>query len=515
MKPTVTMREALNDPQLLGNALQGDSFLVWRILLIAAMGEALTDAERVIFKKFTGREREPLQRVSELAIVGGRRGGKSRALATFAAYVGGLCDWRDVLVPGEVGVLLVLAQSQHIAKQILNYTEADFDASPILSQLVTNRTADAIELKHNIRIEVRPASMKKLRGPSYVAVLLDEISFFFTEKTLANPDTEIIAACSPGLLTTHGMMVMASSPYARKGVLWTTYQKHFGPNGAASVLVAHGTTRDFNPTIPQAEIDRLVEKDPIRNRAEYLAEFRSDLQTFVSSEIVEACIAHGIHERAPERGVTYWGFCDPSGGSSDSFTMCVGHMPYAQETIVVDCLREARPPFSPEAVVKEYSDLFKSYGISTIFGDRYAGIWPTEVFAKQGIRYEQNAAPKSDLYIGLLPLINSCRIELLDNRRCIAQLCNLERRTARGGRDSIDHPQGHGQHDDLINAVAGLVGISIHKYGSYDLNSGWLDDDDDNDTIMRARRLREARAHSHWDTEFDQNGNPMVSYASQ
>jgi len=117
MKPTVTMRDALSDPELLGNALQGDSFLVWRILLIAAMGEELTDSERVIFKKFTAREREPLQRVSELAIVGGRRGGKSRALATFAAYVGGLCDWRDVLVPGETGVLLVLAQSQHIANR--------------------------------------------------------------------------------------------------------------------------------------------------------------------------------------------------------------------------------------------------------------------------------------------------------------------------------------------------------------------------------------------------------------
>jgi hypothetical protein len=77
-------------------------------------------------------------------------------------------------------------------------------------------------------------------------------------------------------------------------------------------------------------------------------------------------------------------------------------MPYGQETVVVDCLREAKPPFSPEAVVKEYSDLFKSYGITTIIGDKYALEWPIEVFGKQGIRYEQSAAPKSELYIGLL-----------------------------------------------------------------------------------------------------------------
>jgi hypothetical protein len=44
---------------------------------------------------------------------------------------------------------------------------------------------------------------------------------------------------------------------------------------------------------------------------------------------------------------------------------------------------------------------------------------------------------------------------LLDHPRAIAQLCSLERRTARGGRDSIDHAPG--AHDDLANAVAGVV----------------------------------------------------------
>jgi hypothetical protein len=150
-------------------------------------------------------------------------------------------------------------------------------------------------------------------------------------------------------------------------------------------------------------------------------------------------------------------------------------MPYAQECVVIDALREARPPFSPENTVKEYSDLFKSYGITTIFGDRYAGEWPVEGFAKQGISYQQSAKPKSELYVGLLPLINSCRIELPDNRRCIAQICSLERRTARGGKDSIDHPPG--QHDDLANVVAGVVSISIHKYGSYDQSLNWVDGD--------------------------------------
>ena len=40
------------------------------------------------------------------------------------------------------------------------------------------------------------------------------------------------------------------------------------------------------------------------------------------------------------------------------------------------------------------------------------------------------------------------------------QLLTLERKTARGGRDSIDHPQGPSFHDDLINSVAGSLVIS-------------------------------------------------------
>jgi len=43
----------------------------------------------------------------------------------------------------------------------------------------------------------------------------------------------------------------------------------------------------------------------------------------------------------------------------------------------------------------------------------------------------------------------------LDHPRLTAQLCALERRTARGGRDSIDHSPG--AHDDIVNAAAGSI----------------------------------------------------------
>jgi hypothetical protein len=71
------------------------------------------------------------------------------------------------------------------------------------------------------------------------------------------------------------------------------------------------------------------------------------------------------------------------------------------------------------------------------------------------IEYQVADRPKSDYYRDLLPLINSGKVELLDNARLIAQLCGLERRVSRVGKDSIDH--GPGSHDDLINAAAGAL----------------------------------------------------------
>jgi len=87
------------------------------------------------------------------------------------------------------------------------------------------------------------------------------------------------------------------------------------------------------------------------------------------------------------------------------------------------------------------------------------------------IRYEPASAPKSTLYINFLPLLNSGRVDLLDNPRLVAQLVGLERHTARSGREAIDHAVG--AHDDIANAVAGAAAIAIDKY-SYRSDYQWV-----------------------------------------
>jgi phage terminase large subunit-like protein len=208
VKSTISIRRALGDHNLLGGAIAGDTWFAWRTILIAAMGEALTDAERETFTKLTGRAREPLQRIEEACFVVGRRGGKSKAMATLAAYLAGLCE--HPLVHGERGVLLCIAPDQRQATIVLDYCEACFTGSPILQQLVAGRSFDTLTLTNRISIEVRAASFRRLRGPTYIAVVADEAAFWHSDDAAANADSEILTAVRPGLATTGGPLLIAS-----------------------------------------------------------------------------------------------------------------------------------------------------------------------------------------------------------------------------------------------------------------------------------------------------------------
>jgi hypothetical protein len=166
-------------------------------LLIAAMGEPLTEDQRTLFAELTGgRPQEPLQRVEEFVGVIGRRGGKSRAIAVLATYIAALCSHTDTLVPGETGLVLIIAPDQRQALIVLEYIAATFAATPILSLLVASRTADTLTLTTRVSIEVRSASFRRLCGPTYLAVISDEAAFWHLDES-ANPDVEILNAVRP------------------------------------------------------------------------------------------------------------------------------------------------------------------------------------------------------------------------------------------------------------------------------------------------------------------------------
>jgi len=455
-----TILGALDDPNLFRPHFRGDSWNAWRAFLGVLFAQPLSQGQLATYKACTGRAVAPSAAFSEAALIVGRRGGKSRVLALIAVYLATFRDYRPHLASGEKATIAVLAANRSQARSIFRFVDGLLTEVPLLSAMVVTATEEQIVLNNRVIIEIATASFRTSRGYSFAAVLADEIAFLHSDESSANPDVEIIRALRPGMSTIPGsILLMASSPYAKRGELYNTYRRHYGKDDAR-VLVWKAPTDVMNPRVDPAVISEAYESDPEAARAEYGAEFRDDLADFVTREALAAITMQGRRELPPEPGVQYQAFCDPSGGISDAMTLAVAHL--AGNTCILDAVHEVRPPFDPEQAVSECAALLKRFDVSRVIGDKYAGEWPKARFRERGISFDQSARPKSDLYHDLLPLINGRRIELLDHPRLAAQLVGLERKTARSGKDSIDHTPGG--HDDLANSVAGvLVGLDLDR----------------------------------------------------
>jgi hypothetical protein len=455
----ITILEAMKDPNLFGPWFTGPSWNEWKAFLAALFGLHMGPNRAARFRRHTGRKTIPTKQAKEAWMVVGRRGGKSIIAALNAVYLACFRDYTPFLAPGEVATVMVLAADRKQARVIMRYAAGFFDNIPMLSAMVVRRTRESIELNNKVIIEIHTASYRSTRGYSIAAAILDECAFFRSEEGSANLDSEILAAIRPAGSTIPGsIIIVGSSPYSRRGILWDAHHKYYGKDDDR-ILVWQADTKSMNPSIDPEIIEQAYEEDEVAASAEYGAQFRRDIETFVSKESVEQSVIPGRIELPPASNIKYIAFVDPSGGSSDSMTCAVSHR--HGDMLILDAIRECRPPFSPEAVVKEFSDFLKTFRISRVTGDRYGGEFPRELFRKHGIDYKTSELTKSDIYRELLAPLNSGRIELLDNSRLIAQLCGLERRTSRGGRDSIDHSPGG--HDDVINSAAGALVAKAQK----------------------------------------------------
>jgi hypothetical protein len=482
----VNILDAISDPKVFGGYFRGPTWTAWRVFLAVLFGLPLTGDQLAVYQKHTGRATAPANPSHQAWLCIGRRGGKSFVLSVIAVFLAAFKDWRPFLGPGEVGTIMIIAADRRQARVIMRYCLGLLKSVPMLAQLIEAETRESVSLRNRVVIEVHTASFRSTRGYSIVCALCDELAYWPTDESSSEPDIEIINAIKPGQATIPGAMLLcASSPHARKGALWSAYARHFGKDGDP-VLVWQATTRDMNSTVSESYVDAHLAEDPERASAEYLAQFRSDLEAFVSREVIEACVGD-YFELTPEAGRSYYAYVDPAGDSGgDSFACAISHRD--GNGVVVDLVRERRPPFMPSQVIDELIPLLKSYRIGKVTGDRWAGGFPPEAFQRGGIRYEATKESKSDVYRTALPMLNSGRIVLPKNDRLFNQLVSLERHVARGGHDVIDHPRD--QHDDLANAAMGAA-VSAGTFGGYSLEllrkaTAW-DDEGDYEANQEAR----------------------------
>jgi hypothetical protein len=458
--PRLSSLDVMRAPELLGPHLGGDSFRAWHTFVAAvhALPPPYPDS-LAVFQQCTGRTRWPTRPALEVVGIKGRRSGKTNV-------AGGLALCRCVfqtyaLPPGTDPVFACISVNRKQARVLLRYVRGLIRAVPVLEAQVESETADSISFRTGVRLEVHTASFRSIRGYTLVGAVVDELAFFRSDDS-ANPDSEILEALRPAMATIpDAQLVLLSSPYAKRGELYRLYDQHWGKEEDASgVLVWKAPTRLMNPTVPQRVIDLALARDEASARAEYLAEFRSDLEQYISREIVDACTDVDVVSRPYDPRRTYQAFIDPAGGGGsgqDAMTLAIGHSEVegGRTRQVLDVVIEVKPPFSPDEIVDRFVGVLREYHVTSVTGDRWGGEWVRSVLTRRAIRYVIAEQAKSELYTGLLPLLTSGRVRLLDLDRLALQLTALERRTSAGGRDRIDHPAG--AHDDVANAVAGVL----------------------------------------------------------
>jgi hypothetical protein len=462
MAAALSIIDFVDHDQLLGPHFEGPSWDRWRAVLRAAAALPMSQRDCELFAEVAGNRSPPTRRVNELVCAVGRGGGKDSIASAIATHIAATGDFSR-LRAGEKATVLLLACDRDQASIAFNYIRGYFETVPVLTRLLAGRISDdTITLRNGAQIIVGTNTLRAPRGRTFCCAIYDECAFYYSED-YSNPDVEVDAAVSPGLMRFPGSIkIMISSVNRRSGLLYDRYAKHFGQD-SDECLVVMGESLQFNPTLDQTLIDRELQRDPDRAAAEYLCRWRDDLSTFLDRQLVEAAIERGVVAKPRKPRFSYAMFVDPSGGRGDSFTAAIGHR--EDHVCIIDALFEQRAPFDSDATIADVAALADSYGIHTVRGDDYGADLVVAAFRRHGIAYRnlrlgdadgnQGRLNRSEIYLNAVGLFTAGRVRLLDTPRLVHQLISLERRAARSGHDTVDHPPG--SHDDLANAACGCL----------------------------------------------------------
>jgi hypothetical protein len=176
------------------------------------------------------------------------------------------------------------------------------------------RPANSIELEGRVIVEVQTCDSRTVRGYTCGGAILDEACFFVGDDGNSSAE-QVIAALKPSMLTIpNSLLMIISSPWARKGAVFELYDRWFGVE-QNHTLVWQADTLAMNPSIDPAEIDHEYELDPISASAEFGGEWRTDVEALLTKEVVDAATVAGRFELPFDPQITYTAAIDASGGS--------------------------------------------------------------------------------------------------------------------------------------------------------------------------------------------------------
>ena len=455
----------------------------WKAFLAAVYGLPMSEEQIAIFRACTGRQDPPTTQATEVYCIAGRRARKSAIEALMGVWAAASTDWtpadptKAILAPNERALIPLLGKNKFDARAIRGFALNILRCDSMKWLLDDDAdVGEEIRLTVPCDLVIRAASLMAGRSRTIPIACLDEAAFWAQEGAAVS-DEEVLQGIRPGMATLggEGMLVVMSSPWTKTGILGHAYDDHWGKDGSILVWKADTLTMHDTPAL-RAYIAAQYERDWVGANTEYGAAWREmSEQSYISEAMLDAVIVAGRTMLRPERKY-YWAFADPSGGGEDSFTLAISHWQPAITVkqddgtevemgglVVVDRIVEWAGPLDTDSICEKAAVELKAYGVTTVYGDMYAGHWVRDRFRKLGIMYVHSQLNKSQIYCEFLPILSSQRVELPEHPVMVQQLLRLTRRPAARGADLVAHPTG--EHDDVANVVAGSV-VRAYEYGS-------------------------------------------------
>ena len=451
-------------------------------IMDAADGRPVTTIDDETARKHFGCVRAKLPRAARRLVAiraGGRAGKSSRLLAPRAIYAA-LTVPLPTLAHGERAVALLMAPDLRLAHQTLGFVKGYCEASPTLRAMVTNTTADEVELRRPdglpVVIRVRAASRGGRGGRGFVLVFagLDEAAFFRDESSGVVNDTEIYRAVAQRLAPGAQCWVASTPWVAGMGLLEETLARDLGAHEHALCAVA--PTRALNPTWdPDGTIEAaLRESDPENAEREIDAiPLAAGSALFFEKTTLDAATdANRPLDLTPAAGGLYGAAGDFAFRRNASAIAVVRRIPIDSpsgadlDRYELALLDERRPepgaPLKPAAVVDDFGPVVVRYGASEGLG---ADSHERDEVSAEMARHSVTVVPlpegqggKAEQYLWLRRLLREGRFSMPKHTRLRAQFNGITAKPAPGGGMTISSPTtADGAHGDLVSAVVGAT----------------------------------------------------------
>lgn len=431
----------------------------WRATVRAAYGSPLDADELELFTSLAGRE-PPDGGSTELAVIAGRRGGKSETAARIAVFECVHGGHSVALAPGQLGVFAIISPLREQSAEILNYARG-LAGLPQVKARVANVTRDSIEFRTGTVLKVMTCDSVALAGPTLIGGCRDEWARWPGAES-ATPDEVIEGTLRPALAPVVGApprrLIGISSAYLREGLCYSTDAEHYGVDGAP-VLVVRGRSETFNPALDKAWLER--ERSSIGDRVfrrEYLCEWQDSICQGYFSQVLDQCVDRGRELSEPRDRVRYFAAMDPA-WRGDSWAMAVCHREKVDGQVLtfVDGCWAWRAgkgkTLSTRDTLKKVRGIARRYGCDRVLTDQAAAPALVETAQDLGLYLVERpwtSSNKPGKYRQFRAAMSDSLVRLPDDHQLISELSNIQSRLLRGGGEAFEAARGR---DDRVSAV--------------------------------------------------------------